>query len=442
MKLAHALTILFAAGVLTRPAHSVEPAKPQAPRTRAERFAFYLRAVENAAHPSEAIAAYARGCAIDRENARIHRAYMRQMLKFGLPQVAHYAAQSLVALEPGDGMAWGVVGYMHARRGDLAEAFAATVRAACYRRDDPSILHNLGQLLAWYENEPDAPAVAGWALRTLERIKPDLMKREAFVKAYEVTRVAYKDAERQADQFRRRLSQAEADLLSAQNAALEIDRQLQEVSADLDSRYRMAQLLRVELERSYHYCFGYFIPRGFVSSGVVFGTGQAAPWGGFVYTSESSRFYRDELYERLRREQRAVENLRRRAALLRRQGRVVLAQLSGKEEALKRLRRRAEQVLKRAERRFRWDPPAVDGVVTPELDRVPQAPVKLPVLAPEPEAVAATRLKVALLYLENDMQPKAAAILEEIVSRYGSTKAGVRARRILAQLPPLEVQAK
>ncbi|MHC4718781.1 MAG: hypothetical protein ACYS5V_17595, partial [Planctomycetota bacterium] len=88
-------------------------------------------------------------------------------------------------------------------------------------------------------------------------------------------------------------------------------------------------------------------------------------------------------------------------------------------------------------RDFRWDPPAVDGVVTNELDGLPPVPARAkPELPVDPESEADQRLELAKLYLRHDMSTKAVNILEEINRRFASTRAGRQAKVLLAVLKP------
>ena len=154
----------------------VQPASTTADATRAaadraRRLAEFVQAVRDADHPRQAITAYARGCAVDASRPEIHEAQMRRMLRFGLPKIALFPARSLVAIQPDNGLAWGVLGYVHGQRGELAEAFAASIRAAEHARDNPSILHNAGQLVAWYDHELELPKLPDRAKRSLSRIR-------------------------------------------------------------------------------------------------------------------------------------------------------------------------------------------------------------------------------------------------------------------------------
>ena len=134
----------------------------------AEKLAAFIRAIRRAEDPREALSAYAKGCSISRLNAELHTAHVRRMLQFGRPETAYYPAQAAVRLEPENGMAWGVLGYVHGKRHRLEEALAAAVRAAKYAPDDNSILHNAGQLVAWCDGQ--RPPLPRSSLPGIERV--------------------------------------------------------------------------------------------------------------------------------------------------------------------------------------------------------------------------------------------------------------------------------
>ncbi|KKL15672.1 hypothetical protein LCGC14_2503270, partial [marine sediment metagenome] len=124
---------------------------------------------------------------------------------------------------------------------------------------------------------------------------------------------------------------------------------------------------------------------------------------------------------------------------VRREGRDVLAELTRKQKALEQVRDQFDLQAKRAERQFRWDPPAVDGVVTAELDGFPvatrPADTKLPV---DPESEARQRLDLARMYLTHDMSRKAIGMLQDVVKQYPNTRSGRQAKGLLAALMPPE----
>jgi len=51
---------------------------------------------------------------------------------------------------------------------------------------------------------------------------------------------------------------------------------------------------------------------------------------------------------------------------------------------------------------------------------------------------AARQLELARLYLRNDMEGKAKAIIRQLIAKYGSTKAAQGARILLIALQPME----
>ena len=395
-------------GPATRPSSATKPA---------DRLKAFIRAVAEADNPRAAMSAYARGCAIDRNKAELHDAYMKRMLKFGLPKIAYYPARVLVRLDPNNSLAWGVVGYMHGKRGELVEAFSATIRSLEKRRDDPSVLHNAGQLAAWYDNEPDLPKVSDRTRRSLAQMKKELLASKPYSSAYKTIKSAYTQRAGLVERLDKQVATAEAEVLAARRMAMEIDSQLRELANEIDRRKRMIDELWRELRTGAGYYY------------------RDAD-GRLVYYRRYRRAYRDDIYERIHQAEREVERLRSERRGVRSRGRAILVDLKGREVILSRFQQQIHTAKTRTEREFRWDPPAVDGVVTPEVEHFPVA--TRPSAPADPESQAGQRLKLAKLYLRHEMNEKAVVILQGILEDYPSAKAAKEAKVLLAKLKPLQ----
>ena len=400
-----------------------KPGAASPPMTPAERLAALIEAVEEADNPSTAMAAYARGCAIDRSSVKLQNSYMRTMLRSGLPKIAFYAARVLVRHQPDNATAWGVVAYVHGKRGEPEKALEPGIRAVVISAKDPSIAHNAGQLLAWYENQLIPPKLPDSTRRTLDRARDDLFKREPFARAYRAMKAAYEQRAKLAAELGKRVAAAEAEADRVQKDAVAIDAKLRAMNDEIDDRNRIIDRLYREL-RTYHY---YVHPVG-TDDGVR-----------MVYLP-TYYGHREAAYERIRAEERMIDELKLQVRRLRRDGKAVLADMSRKQAATEALRKQVKAVLARVDLAFRWDPPGVDGVVTPEVDRFPLPPAKLPKLPEDAASAAARQLELARLYLRNDMEDKAKGILRQLIAKYGSTKAAHDARILLVTLQPMEEQ--
>src|SRR5271165_3617731 len=80
-----------------------------------------IQAIQQAPDPSAAITAYANGIALNRNDPKLFEAYVSRMVDLGLPELAYHQAQTLTTLQSSNGLAWGVVAYVEARRGQMAE---------------------------------------------------------------------------------------------------------------------------------------------------------------------------------------------------------------------------------------------------------------------------------------------------------------------------------
>jgi hypothetical protein len=150
-----------------------------------------IQAIHQASDPSAAIAAYANGIATDRNNPRIYEAYIGKMVELGLPEMAYHQAESLTGLESNNGLAWGVVAYVDARRGQMAEALSAVVLAGQFAPDNPFVQRTAGELTAWYDLKADKTTFSDSTKDAVAKLRVSLDKRTAFAEAYTTASKAY-----------------------------------------------------------------------------------------------------------------------------------------------------------------------------------------------------------------------------------------------------------
>jgi hypothetical protein len=150
-----------------------------------------MQAIEQAPDPSAAVAAYANGVAVDRNDPKVSEAYVLRMVDLGLPELAFHQAQTLTTLESNNGLAWGVIAYVEARRGNMAEAISAINLAGQYAPDNPLVQRTAGEILAWYDVKADKETLSKSAQDGLAKIRGLLEKRPEFVNAYKTAKNAY-----------------------------------------------------------------------------------------------------------------------------------------------------------------------------------------------------------------------------------------------------------
>jgi len=414
-----ALVIVTAACAVaqdTRPASGPASGPATAPATApaAERIEAFLKIIRESDDYREIMRAHARAIGIDRLNVAVHKAYMRRMLRMGLPRIAYYPAQVLTKLGVDDGTAWGVVGYHHGKRGELAKAFTATIRAVELAGDDPSILHNAGQLVAWYEKDPSLPRVSDTIRRRLARMRSKLEENPTFARSYKEAAAEYRKQQEAAQA----IAAAEEAVESARTRALAVDRQLRRMNVEIDDRNDEIDKLWRELRQYY-------------GSRIVRDAN-----GNVIIVPPRNRTRRHELQDKIDEGEKEVKALKAEVREIRREGEAVLVELARKQKELRDLRARRDTPPPKSRRDFRWDPPAVDGVVTDEIEGLPPTPATKTDVPVDPEQEAGKRLALAKLYLRNDMSEKAMGILEEITRDFAKTRAGQQAKLLLTALKP------
>src|ERR1035441_3947298 len=103
-----------------------------------------IQAIQQAGDPSAAVAAYGSGLALTANDPKLHEAYVVRMVDMSLPEMAYHQAQTLTILQPNNGLAWGVVAYVDARRSFRNQSgrsvrFQQQVRRP-YRRGDSRLV--------------------------------------------------------------------------------------------------------------------------------------------------------------------------------------------------------------------------------------------------------------------------------------------------------------
>ena len=159
--------------------------------TSSPELAAAIQAIEQAPDPSATVAAYVNGAAVDRNDPKLSEAYVIRMVDLGLPELAFHQAQTLTTLQSDNGLAWGVVAYVEARRGNMAEAISAINLAGQFAPTAPLVERTAGEIMAWYDINADKTTLSENAQRGLATIRGILEKRPEFADAYETAKKAY-----------------------------------------------------------------------------------------------------------------------------------------------------------------------------------------------------------------------------------------------------------
>ena len=150
-----------------------------------------IQAIQQAADPSAAVAAYGRSLALTANDPKLHEAYVVRMVDMGLPEMAYHQAQTLTTLQPNNGLAWGVVAYVDARRGQMSDAVSAINLAGQFASSNKFVAHTAGEILAWYDLKADKAKLPDTAKDGVSRLRGLMNKQPAFTEAYETARKAY-----------------------------------------------------------------------------------------------------------------------------------------------------------------------------------------------------------------------------------------------------------
>jgi hypothetical protein len=214
------------------PAATAPVTSAPAATSRPAALSQFVEAIHSARDASSVASAYAHGCTIDRKNLELHEAYMRRTLQLGRPEMAIYGARAIVAQDPSNGLAWAVIGYDECTTGRLAPALADTILALKTIKDDPAIINNAGQLLAFHDlytaprGNADMTKITQSPRNKLAskpapvdaytKLRNELADKPAFADAYALVKAVGEKEQARRDDLNRRIAAASGELDSAQ----------------------------------------------------------------------------------------------------------------------------------------------------------------------------------------------------------------------------------
>ncbi|WP_428939802.1 hypothetical protein [Fontivita pretiosa] len=145
-----------------------------------------LDAIRTAPEPSQVISAYANAVAHSSEQMLIDQAFVARMVELGFPDLAEAQAASIIRQTSRDGLAWAVLAFANARRGQLQPAIIHIARATDATPNHPFVMRTAAQIVAWYDalNDEHKRPIADAAHQVAD-IRSSLGSRATFVHAYD-----------------------------------------------------------------------------------------------------------------------------------------------------------------------------------------------------------------------------------------------------------------
>jgi len=400
-----------------------------------------IRAIESATKVDEAVAAYARGCTQNRQSVKLQDTYVRRMLKFGRPDLAYHAARELSTIAPKNALAWGLLAYVHAKKDRYLAAFPLGLKAAELEPDNPSICHNAAQLLAWYEGG-NRKAVDAETSSRMRKFKSASSSGPAFAKAFKTAKTSYAKLDKEIEAKKKEADQASSE-------AKKLEQKYEQLRNSLRSKGKS-----FEAEERRVYNAKRQVARAEVSMARA----------GDHRSRVNYERQRENAIRQLRDAERAARRYLSEGKKIRKDMTAAEKAYKSKKEHANRLLRKANTVRAGVPDNFGWLPPAVDGVVTPDAavaaarpkpavgskarptgsylaptkPKTPDTPAAPSLSEQLAEAEAADKLGLAKICMDSkdaSMQAAAKKHLNEILTKYPTTKAAAEARKLLEKLP-------
>ena len=146
---------------------------------------------DSSADSSITFAPYANDFVTDPEGAKLHSDYIARMVEMGMPEQAYQQAQALVIYDSGNALAWAVIAFVDAKRGEMADAITEIVLAARSLPGNAFIQSTAGNLYAWYDVKGRGVALDFYTLQGMVEAGGELGTHAGFVQAYDAGRKAY-----------------------------------------------------------------------------------------------------------------------------------------------------------------------------------------------------------------------------------------------------------
>lgn len=397
--------------------HAQRPAKKNSKLSKydVKNLATLINIIETTRDSARAIRAYARASTIDRNNVALHRAQMRKMLTLGVPLAASYPARALNGLDPKNALAWGVTGYAQGQKRNYDDALRATLKSLALDITNTSVLHSAGELIAWYESQAKPPKLTDRQKRLMDKLKDNMDQLETFLKGYVKIHAAFDKQSRLIKKFDKLIAEAESEADEHRDDLQELADAAGLINDEIDDHYDNIRLLRREYNR-YTYIEN-----------------------DDDHTRIRIRSYnwirRQRILDEIEDEKDEISKLKRERNMLVRKARPIKRKLQKSRSKVNDIYGESRAATERFEASFRWDPPAVDGVMTPKRENIPRSNPKLPQMEIDPKEQANTKLRLARAYIDNDMPDKASEILRKIITKYKDTEAAKEAEKLLKKLP-------
>jgi len=381
----------------------------------------YIKTIKESKEPAVILRAYTKASNLDRMNPQLNSTYMRRMMLLGMPRAAYMPARILVAQEVDSGLAWAVIGYMRGRANNYTEALTATARALEYSITDPSVLNNVGQLVAWYDNAKIPPKIGDREKRVLVKLRPKLQKAKAYSEAYSRISEIYSTRKQERTQVEGELSTATGAYTKVRNAELSKRSQLNRVNSEIIQQNKRIKETEKDI-RKYRRRL-YAVDEN----------------GNYLYSRITT-------LEVLRQFERSLDRAEERRAEIRKLGpplvrdiRIAASQGASLRKQIAVHRTKLAGMTKGITRFLRWDPPSVDGKFTPETTKF-VTPVATTTRPSKPkdshsdEKAAAKKLQMAKLYASNRKYSLAKGILLDILKEHSKTKVSIEATALLTKI--------
>jgi hypothetical protein len=405
-----------------------------------------IRNIESALKPDDAASAYAQGCNVNRSSVKLQDTYMKKQLKLGRPDLANAPAQELTKLDPKNGIAWGDICYVMAKRGPVAYLLALSngLKGIDLDPENPGICQNVAQLVAWYEaDKGKRPTLDPDVAEILKKLTSGGAYSKEYTKAAKTAKDGFSKLDQERQARKKEADEATAEAKKLETKYNQLNETLKAKGKAYDATVRRIETTQDQVNRA---------------------SADASRATDYRQRDAQDRNQRTQ-QQQLRTARADADKLLVEGTEMRKQADDTKKEWETKRDHAIKLQR-AVSSTDELPVSFGWVPPAVNGVITPDLMAAPPkaqvaaggaaaVPAKTSYLAPD--AVAATpaapagpsptdraaeaeaadmldRARLGVDSKDDSMRTMAKNLLAQILKTYPSTKAATEAKTLAAKM--------
>jgi len=385
-----------------------------------------IQNISSSVNVNEASFNYARGCSINRKNIKLQDAYMKKLLKLGRPDIANIPAQELIEIDTKNGIAWGNISYIFAKRGQtfFLQSLTNGLKAIVLDTENTGICQNVSQLVMWYEVNKLSSLDANSNL-ILKKLSGEIPFSKEYDKNIKIVKDNYVKIEKNCQVKKKDVDSAVAEAKKIETKYKQLNETLKAKGKSYDAEIKKIDTIQNQLNNQNN-------------------TGSTD-----YRQIDAMNRNKQNLQRQINTAKSNADKLLSEGEEMRKQADIVKKEWETKRDDAIKLQKSVnsnDELINS----FEWSPPAVDDIIHPDLTIVKNhittsapsaAPVEISLDMRIAEAEASDSLDMAKFGVNSkdvNMKNMAKDLLTKIIKEYSKTKAVVEAKLLLEKMNAMD----